>query len=381
MDRGIFQQWREGDPMATAAVRNQLRELAEPIVSVAPGDAETRRGVTADVAREVMQREPATVQELQALTVMVGARHVVTAQRAVRPPTGDAHLPPQLVVSMAVAEDSLGDAARESARAHIAACRSCGDELRLVRRLVKLSSSSQVPGIEDAPAEHHPAPEPAPPPRATPVVARGEPDPAPAAAPPPAVRRRRDASGPIRAPRGGRLDASATVPWWRAMWPVLAIVAVAAGLVFARGQGSLARARSAEVAAIADRTPPAAPLPEALPWEARGAVADLGNGDCASAAPRFHLAHVQVPDEPETALWEAAAWVCAGDGEKAQRALDWHRQAAGPIDSAQVQWIQAQTLLLRGQRSEARAALVALRARDIERAPQIEAQLAALSAL
>ncbi|MCK6507994.1 hypothetical protein L6R53_32280, partial [Myxococcota bacterium] len=147
MTDDLVQLWRDGDPMAATAVRNALRGIADAVLTsptgqpggaVALADADRRRDATAAVAKEVMQRGGSSADELRGLAVMVSARHAVVEARAGDPASGvDSHLPPQLVVSVALAPDSLSSHARGVAERHLHDCPSCTGEVDLVLRVVK----------------------------------------------------------------------------------------------------------------------------------------------------------------------------------------------------------------------------------------------------
>lgn len=177
------------------------------------------------------------------------------------------------------------------------------------------------------------------------------------------------------------MDPKPTYSWWRAMWPVGAIFLVGVALWVVRGGTGQGADEASAVASVADRTPPAAPAPEDLPWEAEGAVYDLSVGDCESAGLRFETASRQVPDVPALHFWAAASWVCAGDGTKAVAALDRYEAKTGPSGAADLLWLKAQGELLVGDHKEARRLLVQLRGQDLDRAAIIDAQLNALAAL
>lgn len=416
MNDDLIQQWRDGDAMAATSVRNALRGIADAVLasptggaSVAVADAGRRRELATAVAREVMQRGGTTPEELRGLGVMVAARHVVlVAREAGAGSAADSHLPPQLVVSLALAADSLSGHAREVADRHVADCSSCRQELDLVRRVVKGVTLPRPvppasPGLASAaPAAATPAAAgpsaggpsaagpsgagpsgagaaPVTPAAASPAAATPADATAAALAPRPQARRPPATGGPVRPPRGGRLDGSGTVGWLEAMWPVLAILAVLVIMLALRTRDEQAQAAAPSIAALADRSPPPVPDPVTLPDDASSALVDLERGQCGLAAARLHTSRLRHPGDPAVAWMEGATWVCAGEGTRAQEALDAYL-ADGGASTPELLWFQAQAALLQGEPGVARERLVRLRPlADLELGSRIDEQLRALS--
>ncbi len=381
MDDTQVQSWRDGDAMAAAAVRNGLRAVADAIVTAPLGsaaggrtsplvrDPDRRREVTAEVAREVMQRGGATAADLRALAVMVAARHVVDVQREGRHLGDASHLPPQMVVSMALAEDSLSGHARDVARRHVDECTGCAGDVEMVAAVVKrVMAGAAAPAPRPPPSSTADAPtEETVRPAARPVPDRSSP---PRRSPAP-----RSAGGPIRPPRGGRLDRPATVSPWRAAWPVIAILVVVAGLFMARTHTDEAAAAVPELAAIADRSVPDPPAAGDLPDDVDSVVQDLQTGNCRVAAARLQRARKLHEGDLLVAWYDARAQVCAGNGDAAMEAFDAYRQAGGE-STPELLYYQAQAALLRGDLPTARQQLLSARPLvDSDLGATIDAQL------
>lgn len=403
--------WRAGDPTATTTVRNSLRALADSLLAT-PGvglpeptrsEPDRRRDLSGSVAREVMQRGGSTADDLLGLAVMVSARVVIQTSRESRPShrldasagLGDSHLPPQLVVSFALAPDSLSGHVRTMAERHLAGCPGCTQEADQVRRLVRGSFSSaggaksarepvESPTADEAPPRA-PPPSVVPPgpgaaltysPEADPTEevvayrASGSPPVAktpPATKPPPAAPAR---PARVRQARA-RTESGGLLVWW----PVIAIAAVLAIMLYLRHTEQARAERSPEVAGVADRSPPALPDASSFPADAQSALLDLERGDCRLAALRLRTARLQYSQRSDIAWTEAGAWVCAGQGDEAFAALSSYEQSGGQR-GPELLWIQAQTALLQGDARTARELLVRVRPLvDLERGRAVDDQL------
>lgn len=394
------QAWRSGDATATTAVRNGLRALADGLLAT-PGlglpephrsQAEHRRELASQVAREVMQRGGASADELLGLAVMVAARQVIQALRESRvEETGLGHLPPQLVVSYALAADSLSAHARQMCERHLGECAGCEAEVERIRKLLRVGLQGPAPSPEPSPVRSAPAelPPDAPtqevrrPPRAgaepsrpaDPPPERAEPrDPRRGPADPrsPTAREKPGTPRAFRAQHARPSGPSALATWW----PVLAIAAVLLTMVLLRHQERDQARRRPEIAALADRSPPS-PVPAArlLPAEASGGLHDLKRGDCKLGAMRLGTARQFHPQHRELAWLEARSWVCAGEGERAEAALQAFLDAGGQVD-AEVLWTQGQIALLKGDLRLALDRLVRVRPLlDLERGRKLDEQL------
>lgn len=401
--------WRSGDPTATTAVRNGLRALASGLLGTPDhglpeperSDPDVRRELAASVAREVMQRGGSSTDELMGLAVMVTARLVIQTCRDRRPPlasgpSAEGHLPPQLVVSVALAADSLSAHVRTMAERHLADCADCRKEADQVRRLLRGGFTTAAPrplpvaGSTPVPTPIAPASPEAPGGARAgwndgriglPAILESEPTQEvarPAPTPPHIPARPPAAKSPVRLQRARPRSEEGGLRTW---WPVLAIAAVLGVLVALRQQESAQAERVPELTSIAIRTAPPIPDASTFPSNARSALLDLEKGDCRLAALRLRTARLQNPDRSDIALTEAGAWVCAGGGDEAAAALaEVERLVQSP--EPELLWYRAQAALLQGDAALAREMLVRVRPLvDLERGRLIDGQLDRLRAI
>ena len=381
MDDALVARWRDGDSTATTAVRNHVRTHAERVLShpalrAAEGSGgrslqrndERRRELTSTIAREVMQRPVSSAAQLDAMSLMAAARHAVDVVREGRTISPGAHLPSHTVVTVSLAPGGLPPAARSAAERHIGECGACAADSRMVGALVRSGA---------APAEE-PEPEPE----------EAEPEDDTAAAMAAALA---EVEAEERAPDPGSGRASVGRPLvlrpppvregagWKAALPFVVAAGIGLWWVAGREDGPLPAARVAEIAALADRSPPTL-SGDAVPEDALPAASELARGDCRTASARLRTARMRAPDD--AALWslEAASFVCAGEGKDALSALDGlaERGLAAPVSAA---WTRAQALLLIGDLEGAEDALDAVIASDPTRASAARAQRASLQAL
>lgn len=354
MDDALIQQWRDGDARATTAVRNTVRSTAERMLghplliqSAGPSAAarlrreERRREITGEVAQEVMARKVSSAAQLSAMTLMVAGRHAIVALQEAHPPAEDAHLPAQVAVTYALAPSGLMPRVREAAARHLERCPHCAADQRTIQRLVASLEAAEPELVEDVQeATEGPGVEE--------LFAAAAADLSSGSAPRPERPRPRKGKGgrvlpaPDPEPSRGRgLVAAAVV-----------VALVGGGLWWAtRNTGpSLTGGNDPALAALADRSPPEVGRLRDLPSEVQFAVADLAAGDCRTGAGRLRSARGQQPDSARLYVLEGAAFVCAGDANKALgvfSALDSMLNGQPPPNGAY--WFRAQAHLLRGE--------------------------------
>lgn len=383
MDEALVTRWRQGDPNARPGVRNGLRAIADRVLSH-PGilDAlppqelagfareDRRREKVTDIAREVMERGAQSVTQLTAMTLVVSGRKVVEALQRDRADSGEAHLPPQVTATLAVAGDALSAIMREAAQRHLDGCAACARDIDLLHRAMRADGGAlaeaedlQIPELQPGQELAEAAPEDAPDPGRL-LRPDGQGAKAPAAAPPvvapPAARRAvapaARAATSSRRPRFSRTPEVRQSPLRLAM----PVVVVFLGLFAAWWWGLRPPHTPATIqrlSALADRSSPRIQLGrEDLPEDVALAQMELNRGDCRSAAARLLGARREAPEDGALALWEAQAWVCAGEGEKAQRVLELATKRGLALPRGEA-WVRANAALLNG---DAPTALVAL---------------------
>jgi len=385
MDDALVQAWRGGDPRATTAVRNGIRSIAErvlahphllahvgPQASARLENDEKRREITAAIAVEVMRRRIDDGASVLAHALSVAGRHAVQALQEGRARTGDAHLPPPVLVTMALAPDGIAGPQREAFARHLGACAHCAEDITTIQRIV------QQPEL----ADHRPPAEAAPRPldvdrtlsdafrAAATADAPAAPLPFPSRAAP---GRPRPALDPRPAPR-------------RAAWPwaLAALLVAGVAVAWATLGGRGARGPVAGAAALADRTPPDIARLADLPPAVQHAVGDLARGDCRTAAGRFKSARRASPDDPRLPMLEGASWVCVGDVRSAQAAfaeMDAIATRTGAPRPRAASWYQAQAALLAEDADRALVLLSDAQLQDPKHRDAASAQLKQVEAL
>lgn len=386
MDDALVARWRDGDAKATTAVRNATRSIAERVLShpaladvVGPQalmrlqSDERRRDLTAEIAAEVMKRRADNAAQLTAMSLMVAGRYAVEFMQEGWPKTDEAHLPPQVAVTLALAPNGVAPRVKEAAERHLASCKRCSDAIRVVDRIVKTQEAI------DRDTDHASLVE-----EAARVEARNAAErarraerkraPSPRAAPAPAKARKTHRDPPKKGLHPafyaiGLLGVIGVGVWWSQ-----------------RGGGTAGTGPNRTVeglAALADRSPPDVGRLADLPPEVQFAVGDLANGDCRTAAGRFRSARQKVEDIPRLYVLEAGSQVCAGDARKALKALDdldaLIAEKGGELPR-QTHWYRAQAALLRNQADVALIALGDARLHDPKHREQAAAQARAIEA-
>lgn len=363
MDDALIQEWRGGQPHATTAVRNAVRSTAErvlghPLLLQHAGprtlarlrSEEERREATQAVATEVMSRRVTTAAQLSAMSRMVAARVAVEALQESHPPGEAAHLPAPVAVSHALAPDGLLPRVRDAAARHLERCSHCANDQRILKAiaaaLVEPVSIEPLPAAEPAPAADVDALYAA---AAADLGAGARPRPRPAGSSKARSKPARVLPDPEPEPRRAWVG-----------FAVLTAGIAALGVWLALGGDApvLPSARNPALAELADRSAPDVGRLRDLPGEVQFAVADLASGDCRTAAARMRAARSQQPDAARLYVLEAASQICAGDGKSALAALaDMDSMLDGQRPPKASHWYRAQAHLLRGEGTQALAAL------------------------
>ena len=389
MDNELIQRWRDGDVKATTAVRNSVRSMAERVLShsaVLAGAGpsagarlrrpEKRRELTAEIAQEVMRRRVDNAAQLSAMSLMVAGRHAIAALQESHPQGDDAHLPPQVAVTYALAPNGLMPRVREAAERHLERCRYCAADLRILARVVAAIEAGETEGwsTERPPrtgllGSRGSSPE-------VQADLQGKPSGRPASKPkarPPAK-----SVGRCSRERGQRSERS---PW---VFAVPAVALLGLGAWMATGEkanpiDALGGVSTAQLRQIADQTPPEVSRVSDLPPEVQFAVSDLTTGNCQTAAGRLRLAR-EAAEEPRLFILEAGSYVCAGDGRKALSVFDELDSAveAGARLPVVAHWFRAQAHLLAGEAGPALEQLELAIVHDPKHRKAADAQVQAL---
>lgn len=379
MDDALVERWKGGDATAATAVRNAVRSWAERVLghpallgALGPGarnrmgNEEQRRETTARIAADVMRRAPASANQTKALSLMAAGRLAIESLQDGRPahPSGGRHLPPPIAVAMVLYPEGVNPRVREALEKHLGECPACREDLRIMDSIVRNLDAVDHEVTRSDLAEEARKVDAA---LADTVdleqvmrdAARAERE---RQQRPPSARPA--TKGPRKLPRPEPRASSGAL---RAFVPVLVVLAVGAGIWWTqRGGDAPAALRHDGVVALADLTPPDIGRLSELPSEAQLVVADLGRGDCRTAAGRLKgLQHAR-PDDLRLVVYEGAALVCAKDGRRALQVLDEleERVPAGSEAARQRHWYRAQALLLQGEASQAVTALRRAEAED-----------------
>lgn len=378
MDDALVQRWADGDRIARTALRNAIRSMAERVLghpaflgSLGPEGRgrfkaeDKRRELTGSIADQVMRQKPTTAGQVKALSLMTAGRLAVEALQAGRPAVaGGRHVPPAIVMQWTLVPDSLNPRMKAASESHLEGCSGCREDLRTMDRIVRTldaidhetsraelaEEAAQVQSALDDTVDLQAAM------RSAMLEARDE--------------RRAKLEKQSRGPSGtgegakrrvlpGRTEEAtrSTVKIWM---PLLAVILVGGGLLLWSQSSSEGNAPQAVdgLPALADRSPPEIARIEDLPGAVQPVVADLGAGDCRTAAGRLRGLVRANPEEPRLELLEGAAWVCAGNEGKALKILEPLSKAKGGTRAPRtVWWFLAQAHLLAGNAEGALEAL------------------------
>jgi hypothetical protein len=395
MDNRTVQRARQGDEEARRLLEAHLRNAARQLLaysSLRVDDPVTQRVLANAAVAEALEREHNVLDTLMAAVVMAAARRGVEHLRRLHgAERGAGHLPPGILVSVALVPQILASASRAAAEEHLSSCADCTEQARSVRDAAA-SATLEDDDPEENTAQHHidAAFE------RTRQVAQLPPG-APEAAQldstdaaeamlqrllqtADAVDAAREA-GPARRRRRRRRGRQREKPL-RAL--PLVLLGGALGLLVWKMDFGCAREappppRTPAIAAFARTELP--PLPREEEWSepARSAFLELRVGDCAMAENRFRLARKRQPELAQAWHWEGLSALCAGHAEAATTALA-QAEVLSP-ELVDLRWHQAQAALLAGRFDEAERRLAALCSGGRSRAVEACAQLASSSAV
>jgi hypothetical protein len=394
MDNRTIQRALQGDEEATRLVESQLRSTARQLLShpaLRVEDPVTQRVLSNAAVAEALERELREADTLLAAAVMAAARRGVEHMRRLQGvDRGAGHLPPGILVSVALVPQILARASREAAEAHLGSCADCTDQARAVR------DAAVAADIDDDPEE----------PTASHIVTSAVESTRQVATLPDVAGPRMggDASQAAEAMLQRLLDTADAVDAARESGsdaskrrrrrlrrgrkgerPLralpLAVLGVALLLVLSRLDMRCRPVVDAprlvpEIAELAVQDIPDAPPRSAWPEASEPGFQELVLGDCAMASDRFRLSRYRQPTQVSLWYWEGITSVCAGRGERAIEALEQARSQEPKL--ADVDWYLAQAALLAGDIELADAQLRVVCGGTTARVRQACAQLARL---
>lgn len=392
MDNRTVQRALRGDAEAARAVESQLRTAARQLLShpsLKVDDPVTQRVLANAAVAEALERELRELDTLLAAAIMAAARRGVEHMRRTQGmQRGAGHLPPGILVSVALVPQILATASRAAAEQHLSACADCTDQARSVRDAAATAEFDDDP--EEPTAQHHLAaaldsPRPVAPAGDQPIGALDASQAAEAM-----LQRLLETGDAIDAARDGaaasgtgrrrrRRARDKREPPLRVL-PVMLLV-VCMGLILSRidfGCGP----EPAEVVIVPELaelafTSVSKPPPRST-WspELEPAFRELELADCFMATNRFRLARLRNPALLEAWYWEGLSAVCAGRGEPAIAALE-HARSIDP-ELPELDWYLAQAALLAGRAELAETGLRRLCGGTTARVGDACAQLARL---
>ena len=401
MDNRTVQRALQGDQEAAMQVEAHLRVAARQLLahpSLGVGDPVTQRVLANAAVSEALERELRVLDTLLAAAVMAAARRGVEHMRRTKgAERGAGHLPPGILVSVALVPQILANTSREAAEQHLASCAECTEQARSVRDAAASASfEDDLDDPEEVTAQHHIS-------AAldgsrqsaaigAPVVLGGEQDAAGAAED--MLQRMLETADAVDAAREGgeagherrrrrrRLGKRGDPPL-RAL--PLVLLAVVLGLVLSRMDLRCRPVQQQELrvvpelAVLAVTTLPSSPPASEWAPGLEPAFHELQLGDCTMAANRFRLARMRDPSVGQAWHWEGLSAICAGRGEQAVKAFE-HARALDPA-LPDVGWGLAQGALLAGRIDLAVLELRALCGGNSARVGQACAQLARIGDL
>lgn len=377
MDDALVDRWRSGDPVARTALRNSIRSIAERVLghpafqtSLGPeargkfSSEDKRRELTGAIAEQVMRQQAASAGQVKAIALMTSGRLVVEAlqEGRARPVDGSSHVPPAIVMQWTLVPESVNPRIKEASERHLEGCAACREDLRLMDRIVRTldaidhetsraelaEEAAHVQSALDQTVDLQAAM------RSAMTEAREERQ--------AKLSKRRlaaEASGKTASGLPGPTPAASSSAL-RIWLPLVGVIALAAGAIslFSGDDGAGPAEAVRAVSVLADRSAPEVGRLEELPDAMQQVVADFGSGDCRTGAGRMRGIVRANPGMVRLEVLEGAAWVCAGNGPKAEKILK-------PISERDISdqrpravwWYLAQAYLLQGRVEEAQAAL------------------------
>jgi len=398
MDNRTVQRALQGDQEAARRVEAHLRVAARQLLahpSLGVGDPVTQRVLANAAVAEALERELRVMDTLLAAAVMAAARRGVEHMRRLDgAERGAGHLPPGILVSVALVPQILASTSREAAERHLASCAECTDQARSVRDAAASTSvEDDLDDPEEVTAQHHIS-------AAldgarqvaaigVPVELGGEQDAAGAAEA--MLQRLLETADAVEASREGgeagaesrrrrRRQGERGDPPLRAL-PLLLLAGVL-GLALSRMDLRCRPVQQPlrivpELALLADTTLPSSPPASEWASGLDPAFHELQLSDCTMAANRFRLARMRDPSVSQAWHWEGLSAVCAGRGDQAVKAFE-HARGLDP-ELPDVGWGLAQGALLAGRIDLAELELRALCGGTTARVGQACAQLARIS--
>ncbi len=396
MDNRTVQRALQGDEEAARAVESHLRSAARQLLShpaLQVEDPVTQRVLANAAVAEALERELSELDNLLAATVMAAARRGVEHMRRLQGmQRGAGHLPPGILVSVALVPQILATASRAAAEQHLSSCADCTDQARSVRDAAAAAAMDDDP--EEPTAQHHLSAALDHSHQAG-VFGLGDSEPSGDA---------QDAAGAAEAMLQRLLETADAVEAARDAEPSTAqrrrraqrarkrgekpiraapiiVLALALVAVISRMDLRCSPVEDSvrvvpELAQLASLdTPELPPRAEWLPVLEPG-FEELVQGDCPMAANRFRLARLRDPTLVQAWYQEGLAATCAGRGEQAVVALERARTLDASLP--QLDWALAQAALLAGREELALAQLRTLCGGTTARVGDACAQLARL---
>jgi hypothetical protein len=394
MDNRTIQRALQGDEEATRLVESKLRSTARQLLchpALRVDDPVTQRVLANAAVAEALERELREADTLLAAAVMAAARRGVEHLRRLQGmDRGAGHLPPGILVSVALVPQILARASREAAETHLSSCADCTEQARAVRDAAVAADLDDDP--EEPTGQHYISTAVD---RSRPVATLGggpqqalEDDAARAAEAmlqrlletADAVDAARDGEGASGGQRRRRLRRRHKGdPPLRVM--PLAVLGVALALVLSRVEMRCRPVDDAtlivpEIAGLAVKDIPSAPPSARWTEASEPGFRELALGDCTMATDRFRLARFRQPTALDLWTWEGLTALCAGRGERALEAFE-HLRTVDP-SVADLDWYLAQAALLAGHFELADRQLRAVCGGNTARVQQACAQLARL---
>lgn len=406
MDPQLLHRYRTGDTKAGRALESELRSYAETVLSHPDFQIEnrdTRASLARSAARDAMPGSGDDLGSCLSRAIMTACRVGLEYVQSRGPQGGETtdHIPPGVLVSVALVPNAMAAPGLQAAEQHLASCGHCRNLVELVQDATALSTRSPTPEPDLANGSSTPAPPPAAEaPPDGPSAAGAETSPAsatltldadtgsteiPAASDRSADRRRRPpkprfTSRVVDPRRADARTRGTSVGAWggKTAGLLLALLALAYGTGLWRPDPESSTREA--LAALADRSVPALPPRTSWPPEAESAFNDLQLGECALAASRFHKVQLRHTGLEHLRYYEAVARICAGEGQEAAALLEDALEGVAEPSTVQ-KWYLAQAALLQGDAARARSLLLDVQMTSSPLRSRAEAQYEAIKRL